>query len=232
MASSGAVASSMVMKVDDYEVYRDDINELGSGTFAVVYKGKHLGRPSHGEVAVKRVSLAEDTAEGRQYNRYVQMEIEILKSIDHENIVKLYHSQTISNFKYLFLELCDERDLRKFILKEKQVPFPTCLGFMQDIAAGLRCLHEHKPSIIHRDVKPNNMLVKKDTILGRYVIKLGDLGLARRRDATTVCGAPDWMAPEVYPDSSGNVCFSIECDVYGGGLNFFVSTRSQVWGST
>ena len=220
MASSGAIASSMVMKVDDYEVYRDDLSELGSGTFGVVCRGKHLGRPSHGEVAVKRVALAEDTAEGKKHNRYVDMEIEILKAIDHENIVTLFHSQTVNNFKYLFLELCDERDLKKFILKEKQVSFPTCLGFMRDISAGLRCLHEQKPSVIHRDVKPSNMLVKKDTTLGRYVIKLGDLGLARTGDATTACGAPDWLAPEVYPDSSCNVCFSIECDVYGGGLNF------------
>ena len=178
MARQGAI-SSMVMRVDDYEAYRDDVNELGSGTFAVVCRGKHVGRPSHGDVAVKRVKLAEDTEDGRKFNGYVEREIEILTAINHKNIVKLYYSKTVNNFKYLFLELCDERDLRKFVLKEKQVSFYSCVGFMRDIAAGLKCLHEHKPSIIHRDVKPSNMLVKKDTVLGSHIIKLGDLGLAR-----------------------------------------------------
>ena len=222
MALRGNIAACMVMRFDDYEIYRDDQNELGSGTFSVVYRGRHLGLPGHGDVAVKRVELRENTEEGKKSNEYVETEIEILKAINHKNIVKLYHSRTVNNYKYIFLELCEGRDLRKFILKEKQVSFVSCLGFMRDIAAGLKCLHEREPSITHRDVKPSNMLVKKDTILGRYIIKLGDLGVARRGqgDATTLCGTPDWMAPEVFPDSSGNVCFNIECDVYGGGLTF------------
>ena len=149
----------MIDEIDGYRFARDDKNELGKGSFATVWKGRHVEQNT--EVAVKRVQPGDDTIEeGRAFNRkYVVGEIAALKAIDHKNIVKIYHSTRKDGYIYMFLEYCEQGSLQKFVKEELTLSEVTCISFIKDLSEAVRCLHEKKPPIIHRDIKPDNLVV-------------------------------------------------------------------------
>ena len=207
------------MEIGGYVVdFNDEKDKLGQGAFAMVWRGKK-GKT---EVAVKRVPLGEDTEEDREWTRkYVDGEVEALKAINHKNVVKLLDTVKRGGLVYLFLEYCELGSLEKYVIKEKQLSEITTVSFMKDVAEAVRCMHEKRPPLIHRDIKPANLLVVKDSrMLASYSLKMTDFGTARRLTtfAETLCGSPNWMAPEVRPDSKGKIKYQTESDVFSTGL--------------
>ena len=202
-------------KVGDYTVYRDDDNELGKGASGYVWEGKH--RPSRTYVAVKRMELGDDF---ETTQKYIINEIEILKSLDHKNVIKIYHSEERGRYLYVFLELCRNKDLNKFIKEKKFLSKEQTFRFILHISEALVYLHEHDPVIIHRDVKPDNLLVHGDGDQN-YSIKLTDFAFSKRApQASTYVGSPNWMAPEVRPDKDGNIRYNQQTDTFSAGLVF------------
>ncbi len=140
---------------------------------------------------ILRKSLTEKLEES------LRKEIDILKSISNENIIRLIGvKKTDKNF-YLIMEYCKGGDLSKFLKKRKRLEEFEVQKMMYQISNGLRVLADH--NIVHRDLKLNNILLStKDE---SATPKICDFGFARiissNEGAQTFCGTAPNMAPEV-----------------------------------
>jgi len=126
----------------------------------------------------------------------LRAEVEILRSIDHENVIKVFDVFETDRYFYIVLELISGGDLLDFLLENKR-------PFTEDEARALfwqlveATDYLHSQQIVHRDIKPENILINKAT----RKIKLTDFGLSRivgeGSFMKTVCGTPQYLAPEV-----------------------------------
>jgi len=182
--------------------YRYFPKRIGYGSYSSVYKGTHI---KSGEVvALKVIDLCNSQfKENNTAHELLMNEIRILRSLYHENIIKCY---TVIEDKdkdciVLVLEYCDNGDLENFLnkrpLKEKHAQ-----KLMKMLASGIKYLNSK--NILHRDLKPQNILVTQDGIL-----KITDFGFSKTIDTeqnliNTMCGSPLYMAPEIMTDDTYN----------------------------
>lgn len=179
-------------------------------------KGKLLGRGNQGAVyeatsdltggkmAVKMFYFNNANSES-SINRLLN-EVKIMCSLNHPNIVHYFHSERSERGVNLFMELCDG-SLTDVI--HRRLHRPEHLGVLQIVRQVLTALtYLHGRGIAHRDVKPQNILLKGD------IIKLTDFGAAREGSATKeVGGTVRYMAPEVYRGRD----HSLPCDLWSTG---------------
>jgi len=146
----------------------EKIKEVGSGTYAVVYKARNI---ENGKIyALKVIRMDESGDEGVPFT--VIREISLLKRLKHPNIVRLH--QVINTekkgmtlvFEYLYC------DLKKYMVREKKIPTNEIKSFLYQLLQGTAFCH--KNHVLHRDLKPQNLLINKTGEL-----KLADFGLAR-----------------------------------------------------
>ncbi|EGZ16349.1 hypothetical protein PHYSODRAFT_450814, partial [Phytophthora sojae] len=175
-------------------------SKLGSGSFAVVYKGYH--KTSKTPVAIKALSLHK--LNGKLLAN-LEMEIAIMRQIDHPNVVKLYDIKKTDKHMYLMLEYCAGGDLQQYMRRRAQeggdraklLSEDVARHFLRELAKGMQCLWQH--NLIHRDLKPQNLLLVEDSPTS--ALKIADFGFARHLATTsmaeTLCGSPLYMAPEI-----------------------------------
>lgn len=159
--------------------------EIGQGSFGKVFLGKDLRTQETRAIKVILNSKLDPQS---------PREIEIMKTLKHENIIQLYENLKSKEYTYLILEYCSGGDLQQKIEEKKGMSESSARFYLRQIADALHYLKEKR--IIHRDLKPANILLNSDNIL-----KLADFGLARMLDpesmANTFLGTPLYMAPEV-----------------------------------
>ena len=147
--------------------------QVGEGTYGVVYRAKD--KKSGEEVAIKKIRRGPDV-EGVHWTAL--REIKLLKEIRHPNIVQLMNVYPYSDTVCLVFELC-LADLEAVVrAKDLTLKLGDIKSYLQMILRGVEACHSS--FVLHRDIKPNNLLVGVD-----YQLKLGDFGLAR------VFGSPD-----------------------------------------
>lgn len=174
--------------VYDYEL----VEKLGQGGMATVYKGVRHDAPEEAPVAIKLVHS--HLTKNEEFRKRFHREALISNDLRHKNIVTVLHASDERNRFYIILELIEGSSLRDLI-PEKGLSTKEGLPLLIQVAEAL--FHAHKYGIIHRDVKPDNVLVRNDG-----VVKLSDFGLARSHQYTTVTatgsiiGTPAYMAPE------------------------------------
>ncbi|PWA62484.1 Protein kinase, ATP binding site-containing protein [Artemisia annua] len=178
-----------VRSVGDYMVGK----QLGSGSFSVVWHARH--RIDGTEVAIKEILTGKLN---KKLEESLMSEIDILRKIDHPNIIRLHDMIKEPGKIHLVLEYCRGGDLSVFIQRRQgRIPKATSVHFMQQLAAGLKVLRDNQ--IIHRDLKPQNLLLSTNE--DSSVLKIADFGFARslqpRGLAETLCGSPLYMAPEI-----------------------------------
>jgi serine/threonine protein kinase len=204
------------------------LDEIGRGGMGQVFKAEHamMGR----EVAVKVLPRAKSTPE---YEAAFQREIRMLARLDHENLVRALDAGHDAKVYYLVTELVPGFDLRKQILKYGPLDEIAAASVIVQAARGLAYAHEQ--GLVHRDVKPGNLLVTQD---GR--VKVLDLGLAgstldsESTSTGRVIGTMDYMAPEQIrtPDAVGPAAdiYALGCTLYftlSGQLPFPGGTRKE-----
>ncbi|CAN8260071.1 unnamed protein product [Cochlearia groenlandica] len=167
-------------------------DEIGKGAYGRVYIGLDLENGDF--VAIKQVSLENIVQE--DLNTIMQ-EIDLLKNLNHKNIVKYLGSLKTKSHLHIILEYVENGSLANIIKPNKFGPFPESLVtvYIAQVLEGLVYLHEQ--GVIHRDIKGANILTTKEGL-----VKLADFGVATKlneADANThsVVGTPYWMAPEV-----------------------------------
>ncbi|PNH06090.1 Serine/threonine-protein kinase sepA, partial [Tetrabaena socialis] len=171
--------------------------EIGRGGYGQVYKG--MDYATGGSVAIKQISLAGIPQDNLSS---VMGEIDLLKTLNHKNIVKYIGSFKTRTHLYIILEFMENGSLASVIKPNKFGTFPESLVavYIAQVLQGLQYLHEQ--GVVHRDIKGANILTTKDGL-----VKLADFGVAaklgeleeRREDmmaAQPVVGTPYWMAPE------------------------------------
>jgi len=189
-----------MFQIGKYMVWEEII---GHGSFSVVHKGYHLETKKL--VAVKCIIV-----KTKELNR-IRFEINIMKGLDHPNVVKLYDVIEKGNKIYLIMEYCSGGTLDKYKdcvhgLSESQIH-----NYMLSLKNGLKYLRGK--NILHRDLKPQNLLLTEDNIL-----KISDFGLSTNlendRLTDTVCGSPIYMAPEVL----GSNLYGVKSDLWSVGI--------------
>lgn len=186
-------------------------DEIGKGAYGRVYKGLDLENGDF--VAIKQVSLENISQEDLNI---IMQEIDLLKNLNHKNIVKYLGSVKTKTHLHIILEYVENGSLANIIKPNKFGPFPESLVavYISQVLEGLVYLHEQ--GVIHRDIKGANILTTKEGL-----VKLADFGVATKLNEAdlnthSVVGTPYWMAPEVI-EMSG-VCaasdiWSVGCTV-------------------
>ncbi|MFF3496570.1 serine/threonine-protein kinase [Streptomyces sp. NPDC002795] len=171
---------------------------LGRGSAGTVW----LGEGPEGPVAIKL--LREDLAADQELvGRFVQERTALL-SLDHARVVGVRDLVVDGNDLALVMDLVRGTDLRTRLDRERRMPPEAAVAVAADIAEGLAAAHA--AGIVHRDVKPENVLLDMQGELGpggSHPALLTDFGIAklidtpRRTRATKIIGTPDYLAPEV-----------------------------------
>jgi len=187
------------------------IEKLGEGTYGVVYKG--MNRESGEVVALKRIRL-DSEEEGVPCTAI--REISLLKELKHRNIVRLHDVLHTERKLTLVFEYCDE-DLKKFMDKQNGIDMDPMLikSFLFQLMRGVSFCHEHR--VLHRDLKPQNLLINK-----RLELKLADFGLARAfgipvRNYSHEVVTLWYRAPDVL---MGSRRYSTSIDIWSAGCIF------------
>ena len=161
---------------------------LGKGAFGSVYRALNWGT---GEtVAVKQIKLADLP---KSELRVIMLEIDLLKNLDHPNIVKYQGFVKTPETLNIVLEYCENGSLHSISKNFGRFPENLVGLYMSQVLQGLVYLHDQ--GVIHRDIKGANILTTKQGL-----VKLADFGVASRTTGlheSSVVGTPYWMAPEV-----------------------------------
>nr|XP_022328897.1 serine/threonine-protein kinase ULK3-like isoform X1 [Crassostrea virginica] len=166
--------------------------KLGSGTYAIVYKA-YRKSGSRQVVAIKCVlksSLNKASTEN------LLTEIELLKKLNHENIVRLEDFLWDDQYIYLIMEYCSGGDLSNFIRSKRTIPENILKRFLQQIAKAMKYLYDF--NIAHMDLKPQNILLTSEY---NPTLKIADFGFSKHLfqgdELHLMRGSPLYMAPEI-----------------------------------
>lgn len=143
-------------------------SKIGSGSFAIVYKGYLKSDPSK-TVAIK--AILRDRLNGK-LTENLESEISIMQQMDHKHIVRLYEIKKTSKHIYLILEYCAGGDLHKWIKQHALSETESKHWFLQ-LAKGIGVLYQN--NMIHRDLKPQNLLLSSNDP-NTAVLKIGTFG--------------------------------------------------------
>ncbi|MFM7205469.1 MAG: serine/threonine-protein kinase [Planctomycetaceae bacterium] len=195
------------------------LDEIGRGGMGQVFRAEHamMGR----DVAVKVLPRAKSTPEAEAAFR---REMRMLGRLDHENLVRAFDAGYDAMVSYLVTELVPGMDLKRYVHKHGPLDEAAAASVIAQAARGLA--YAHAQGLVHRDVKPGNLLVMQD---GR--VKVLDLGLAGSQleeEASRigrVVGTMDYIAPEQIraPDDVGP-----SADVYALGCTLYYAVTGRV----
>jgi serine/threonine protein kinase len=170
------------------------LDELGRGAMGVVYRAHDpvIGR----DVAVKTMHLSADgsTANRPEFLTRFQTEARAAGILTHPNIVVVYDAGEEAGVFYITMELVEGRSLQSLLDEHQSFPLPRAIKIIEQACSALDYAHKH--NIIHRDVKPANLMIAADD-----TVKITDFGTAKilrfnTTETAAVIGTPSYMSPE------------------------------------
>jgi serine/threonine-protein kinase len=173
--------------------YRD-LEPVGRGGMGVVYRAYDEERS--GWVAVKTIHAESGGTDRDEASRRFVREAQAIASLAHPNIVTLYSVEEHNGRPYIVMEYVEGRNVAEILEQEGAIPFERTLSILRPLAEALD--YAHQRGIVHRDIKPGNILVESES--GRPVLM--DFGIARIAALTQVTatggmvGTLDYIAPE------------------------------------
>ena len=212
-----AVSDTLINTLFDgrYRILR----KLGAGGMANVYlaEDEELGR----RVAIKIMS--ERYATDELFNERFRREAKSAAGLSHPNIVSIYDRGDANGIPYIAMELIEGRSLKELILTRGPLPVSQAIDFARQILDALRFAHRH--GIIHRDIKPHNILLDPDE--GR--LKVTDFGIARAgfsqmTEVGSIMGTAQYLSPE----QARGVPVTAPSDLYSVGVVLYEMLTGQV----
>jgi predicted Ser/Thr protein kinase len=197
--------------------------KVAQGGMGVVYKAKQLNL--NRTVAVK--ILSQEFAKDASFVRRFVEEARSAAQLNHHNIVHINDVGECQQVFYFIMEFVEGENLKSILQRESQLDAARALAITLQVCHALR--HAHERGIIHRDIKPENIMVTKEG-----VVKLADLGLAKRMAPTaadgltqagSVFGTPYYMAPEQARNFSD---VDARSDVYSLGVTLYKMLTGRV----
>lgn len=191
---------------DRYEI----LEQIGSGGMSVVYKAKchKLNRL----VAIK--VLKEEFSTDSNFVSKFKMEAQAAAGLSHPNIVSIYDVIDEGKLHYIVMELIEGITLKSYIAKKGQLEVKESIGIAIQVAQGIAAAHEQH--IIHRDIKPQNMIISRD---GK--VKVADFGIARAVSAQTLSSAAMGSVHYISPEQARGGYSDARSDLYSLGITMY-----------
>ena len=189
---------------------RYEIQEIiGIGGMAVVYKAFDI--QENKIVAIK--ILKDEFGTNVEFLRRFQNESKVIAVLSHPNIVKVFDVSFGDNFQYIVMEYIDGITLKEYIERKQSIPWKDALYFTVQILRALQ--HAHDKGIVHRDVKPQNIMLLRDG-----TIKVTDFGIARfsRSDERTITDKAIGSVHYISPEQAKGGPIDEKADLYSVGV--------------
>ena len=203
-------------QVPGYEV----LGELGRGGMGVVYLAKNVLMDRREVLKVVNKALLDRPGVMERFLR----EIRSAAMLNHNNVVKAYSAVQVGESIVFAMEYVDGEDLNKVVQRQGPLPIPHACHYVSQAALGLQHAHEHQ--MVHRDIKPHNLILSRQA--KKHVVKVLDFGLAKAKregEAATdltgegaMMGTPAYMAPEQARDAASA---DIRADIYSLGCTLY-----------
>ena len=207
----GSPSAGEKTTVGTYEI----IAKIGQGAMGTVFKARQTSMDRIVALKILKPSLARDTA---FLDRFLG-EVRAAAQLNHPNIVQAYDTGKASGYTYFAMEFVDGHSLQAILQSGGPLPERRALEVTRDIARALECAHN--AGVIHRDVKPDNVLVSVDN-----TAKLADLGIAHRTNSSDTdvtpsgmaMGTPNYISPE---QVRGEMSIDTRADIYSLGATLY-----------
>ena len=199
------------------------IEKIGDGGMAIVYKARC--RLLNRYVAIK-ILKPEYTKDVKVLDNF-RRESQAAASLSHPNIVNIYDVGREGNIHYIVMELVEGETLADMIDQEAPMPYKKVINITRQIAAGLS--FAHKNNIIHRDIKPHNILMTKDG-----VAKIADFGIAKAISESTIMKnttSDDMVMGSVHyfsPEQARGGYVDAKSDIYSLGIVMYEMLTGRV----
>jgi len=210
-------SKSLGQTVGNYDL----LQQVAEGGMGTVYRGRH--RETGQVVAIKMVPP--NMVHNAVVQKRFENEFRAASSLDHPNIVRALEYGTSAGRSFLVMEFVEGESLGQRLEREGRLPEAEAVRIITLAAQGLH--HAHKQGLIHRDVKPDNIMVTPD---GQ--VKLADLGLVREVDTELNLtrtgrglGTPHFMAPEQFRNAKNA---DVRCDVYSLGATLYMMVTGEL----
>jgi serine/threonine-protein kinase len=193
LAKSG-IQEQKIQSLGDYRL----VKKLGAGGMGAVYKATQISLERDAAVKVLFKHLAEDPSFVERFQR----EARIMAKLDHPNVLRCYGVGEQHGWHFFAMEYIDGGSMESWLQKLGRLSVGDALYVIIACAEGLQ--HAHEQNMIHRDIKPDNILLTK-----KGVVKVADMGLAKAREGENVsltrtgtgAGTPLYMSPEQARDA-------------------------------
>lgn len=229
-ALSSQISNSLRLKdgkiedSEDFDTEKFDLKGLvtlgrriSSGQYGEVFEGQLNQGYRKTSVAVKRIPIE------KIEKKKILQEINILIRCVHENLIKCYGyylTDDNPNYVYIVLDLCTEGNLRDYYLHHKLTRAEK-ISILYQISKGMEFLHTFPPKgILHRDLKPQNILIKKKNPIKVVITDFGEskkLGVSENTGTMWV-GSKEYVAPQVVSMDEENSNYDKTCDIYSFGI--------------
>lgn len=193
---------------DRYEI----IQNIGEGGMANVYLA--LDIILNRKVAVK--ILRGDLATDEKFVRKFQREASAASNLDHPNIVGIYDVGEDDGNYYIVMEYVEGRTLKSLIKRRGSLTLPEVVDIMTQLTSGIE--HAHEKGIIHRDIKPQNILILDDGL-----VKIADFGIAQALNSNELTQTNSVMGSVHYlpPEQANGIGSTYKSDIYSLGILMF-----------
>lgn len=212
--------ASGVIEGDDPIANYEVMKKLGAGAMGAVYKAR---KKDDNQIVALKV-LKPDLSNDQEFVQRFLREAKAVARLNHQNIIRAIDVGRSGKFYYFAMEFVDGEAVAEIVKRNKTLPERACLKIVKQIALALD--HAWKNKIIHRDVKPDNLMVTK-----AGVAKLTDLGLARTARESTltltgvVMGSPAYISPE---QATGEKNLDTRSDIYSLGATLYHMLTGEV----
>lgn len=196
------------------------IEKIGDGGMAVVYKAKDRALSRYVAIKILKPEFTKDIKFIENFRR----ESQAAASLSHPNIVNVYDVGREGNINYIVMELVEGEVLSDVIKQRAPLPPREAVGIARQVASALS--HAHKNQIIHRDVKPHNILLTKDG-----TAKITDFGIAKAMNAGTIVSNTGTVMGSVHyfsPEQARGGYVDEKSDIYSLGIVLYEMLTGKV----